>query len=392
MVRSHTQGRARRLALLSVAALVVVVGCVVAAQPALAGSEFVHKTASCSSCHPSLDPSDPNFLPTSDTTCTQCHTTAFQSRGGRHCWDCHTSAADMSGVQSAAGCAASNCHDPKHFGSNTLSCTSCHGVVQSGVNPGTSAHHNNTAYAAPTCTTVGCHGAAPHEEFVEGADCTTCHAGYDTAHPVPAAVVPPTATLTATPAIVRYGLTTILAGSLKSGTTAIAGKNVTLHQKPVGSAGFAVVAVTSTAADGTFVFSALSPTMLTTYRIVTQGAVVSTTVVKPSLKTLDVQVRPVLTIALSKTKILLGAKVTIRGTLTPARPGGVVKLTIQRKVGTAWKTQLTKNVALTAGSGSTAYSFAYKPKLKGSYRVMASVAATTELAAAKTAYKSWVVK
>lgn len=396
MVRTLLEGRARRLALLSFVALVLVTALAVAAQPAGAYSRYKHATAqSCASCHPGGDTN----VPLTDANCTSCHTGGFVSRQTgatttRTCWTCHEPGEDMVDVQGAGcGAAAAGCHaDGPHFGSNTLTCTSCHGVVQSGTNPGTSAHHNEVTYAAPTCTTAGCHGAVPHEDFVTGVACTTCHGGYDTTHPDPALVMPPTATLTATPAIVKYGLTTILAGSLKSGTTGIAGKMVTLQQKPAGSAGFAAVAETTTGADGAYAFAAQSPTMLTTYRIVAQGAVVNTTVVKPAVKTVDVKVKPVLTIALSKTKILLGAKVTIKGKLTPARTGGVVKLTIQRKIGTAWKTQLTKNVALTAGSGYTAYSFGYKPKAKGSYRVMAGVGATAELIATKTAYKSWVVK
>ena len=85
-----------------------------------------------------------------------------------------------------AGCgtaaAGVDCHNTTaHFGSNTLTCTSCHGVVQSGTNPGTSAHHGQTVYTAPaTCT--DCHTPAKglHTDFVTGLSCTTCHGGYDT--------------------------------------------------------------------------------------------------------------------------------------------------------------------------------------------------------------------
>ena len=396
MVRSVMEGRARRVTLLVLVACAMAVALALLAQSAGAYAVYRHATAqSCASCHPGGE----TGVPLTDANCTSCHTGGFVSRQTgatttRTCWTCHEPGEDMAPVQGAGcGAAAAGCHaGGPHFGSNTLACTSCHGVVQSGTDPGTSAHHNSTAYAAPTCTASGCHGAVPHEEFVPAVACTTCHGGYDATHPDPALVVPPTATLTATPAIVKYGLTTILAESLKSGTTGIVGKTVTLQQKPAGSADFAAVAETTTVADGAFVFAAQSPTMLTTYRIVAQGAVVNTTVVKPAVKTVDVKVKPVLTIALSKTKILLGARVTIKGTLMPGRAGGVVKLTIQRKVGTAWKTQVTKNVALTAGSGYTAYSYKYKPLKKGSYRVMASVGATAELIATKTAYKSWVVK
>ena len=186
-----------------------------------------------------------------------------------------------------------------------------------------------------------------------GLSCTTCHGGYDAAHPDPAAVMPPTVALSAQPLLVKFGLTTILSGSVKTGTTGVAGKTVTLQRKPADSTAFMTIVKTTTGADGGYSFLALSPTMLTTYRVVTYGGVVGATTVKPSLKLLDVEVKPDLTLALSKTRFLLGGSLAIKGTLNPARTGGIVKLTIQKKVGTSWKTKLTKSVALTAGSGYT---------------------------------------
>ena len=204
----------------------------------------------------------------------------------------------------------------------------------------------------------------------------------------------PTVTLTAKPLIVKYGLTTILSGSVKSGTAGVAGKTVTLQQKPVGSAGFVTVTETTTGLDGAYAFVAQSPTMLTTYRIVAQGAVVSKTVVKPALKTLDVKVSPALTVALAKTSIVFGGKQTIKGTIAPARPGGVVKLTIQRKVSGVWKSAVPVQERRAAGGRRVhdLQSALQAALRKGSYRVKASIAATTQLAAFTTTYKTWVVK
>lgn len=203
----------------------------------------------------------------------------------------------MATVQ-GAGCgtaaAGVGCHNTSaHFGSNTLTCTSCHGVVQSGTDPGTSAHHGQTDYTAPaTCS--DCHTPANglHTDFVTALSCTTCHGGYDTAHPDCAAVTPPTVVLSAKPLIVKFGLTTILSGSVKTGTTGAVGKTVTPQARPAGSADFATVIDTTTTTGGVYTFVAQSPAMLTTYRVVTQGGLVGTTVVKPALKTLDVKVRP----------------------------------------------------------------------------------------------------
>ncbi len=74
--------------------------------------------------------------------------------------------------------------------------------------------------------------------------------------------------------------------------------------------------------------------------------------------------------------------------MTPFHAGKVT-ITIQRKVAGVWKTQLTKSRTLSATS---AYSYTYKPLKKGSYRVKAAAAATPELLAVTTAYKTWVVK
>ena len=389
----------RRVVLAALLALVFLAVLAATARPAAAYSSYKHKTAtSCINCHSTGDTNVPPV--DADCTASGCHTGGFVARqtagaSTRTCWTCHDPGQDMSSAQGAGcGAAAAGCHTgTPHFGANMQNCTTaCHGVVQSGSNPGTSAHHNNTVYTAPTCTTSACHGATPHEAYLGAGTCTTCHAGMGATHPAVAAMVAPNLTFAATPAIVKYGLTTILSGALKNGTTAMPGVKVTLQSKPVGTAAFAYVAEATTAADGTYTFAALSSTMLTSYRVVTPGGLVNTTVVRPGLKSLDVKVKPSLTIALGKTSFLLGGKELIKGTLNPARTGGTIKLTIQRKVSGVWKTQLTKSVALLAGSGYTTYSYSYKPLKRGSYRVKANVAATTELAATFTAYKSWVVK
>jgi len=390
-------GGRRRVALLALLALAFLAVLAATAQTAAAYSGYKHKTAtSCVDCHSTGDTNVPPV--DADCTASLCHTGGFASRqtastATRTCWSCHEPGQDMLAVQ-GAGCAsaAAGCHTgTPHFGSNMQGCTTaCHGVVQSGSNPGTSAHHNNTVNTAPTCTTSACHGATPHEAYLGAITCTTCHAGMGTTHPAVASMVAPNFTVVATPAIVKWGLTTILSGALKNGTTAMPGVTVTLQQKPAGAAAFAVVTDATTAADGTYTFAALSPTLLTTYRVVAPGGLVNTTVVRPGLKSLDVKVKPILTIALSKTRFLFGGRVTIKGTVTPARPGGIVKLTIQRKVGTAWKSATpvkSRTLSLTS-----AYSYNYKPPARGSYRVKASIAATSGLIAVVTAYKSWVVR
>jgi hypothetical protein len=82
----------------------------------------------------------------------------------------------------------------------------------------------------------------------------------------------------------------------------------------------------------------------------------------------------------------------VKGRLTPARPGGYVKLTYQRKVDGVWRTVLTKSRAVVSTADYSTYSHTYKPLKRGSWRVRASVAATTTLVGYKTVYKYFAVK
>ena len=393
MTKATTNLDIRWTAVLAALVLAVLAALAVAASPAAAYNGFVHGTITdCDQCH-SAGPSD------AKCTASGCHVGGFSSRQTpgtptRTCWTCHDPGQDMASVQ-GAGCgsaaAGAACHNGgAHLGSNMKGCTTCHGTVVSFDDPNGSAHHNNTAYVAPTC--VDCHGT--HEQYVEGVtECGTCHAAMQPNHPALTSMAVPSVALTAKPASVKYGLTTIVSGSVKYGAEGLVGGTVTLQAKPFGATTYAGVAETTTGVGGAYAFVAQNPTLLTTYRVVTEGGVVGPTTVKPSVTTLDVKVYPALTIALSKTSFALGGKQTIKGKLDPAHPGGAVKLTIQRKVSGTWKTLVSgKSVALQSSTAYTTYSFGYKPLKKGSYRVKATIPATTGLAAFTTAYKTWVVK
>jgi hypothetical protein len=102
----------------------------------------------------------------------------------------------------------------------------------------------------------------------------------------------------------------------------------------------------------------LKPTVGTTYRAVA-GAVVSVPVV--------VYVHVAVTLRASTKAAAPGAKVVLAGTARPADPGS--KVTIQRKVGTTWKT--IANVSIAASTG--AYSIGWRPKAAGTYVLRAFV-------------------
>ena len=138
----HHQAKRVHAAVLVAIVVGIALVAAVAAQPAAAYNSYQHGGAVCANCH-APDPTN-----ASCTGAATCHTGGFTAVGPNTCWTCHTPGQDMSGVQTAAGCATgaagATCHNTatKHVGA-TLSggCTTCHGTVVSRSNPDGSAHH-----------------------------------------------------------------------------------------------------------------------------------------------------------------------------------------------------------------------------------------------------------
>jgi len=391
--RRDGRGALVRVALPLVVAVALAAAFAVLAPAAGAYPSYKHGTAqSCASCHPGGDTS----VPLTDAACTGCHT-GFVSRpsdsGPRTCWTCHTPGQDMSSVQTATGCGpasdGSGCHTaPRHLGSNLLAgCTSCHSVAAAWNDPDGSPHHNTDSYSVPTCVT--CHTATPHEEYVSGLVCGDCHAGVAPVHPAASAMARPTFTAKASPNPAPWQGDATVTGTLLYGSTGLVGVLVSLQEQPAGASGFTPVGDLATTTGGAVRFGPFQAETAVTYRLVARGTTVGSTVVRPALATVTVTRAPLVTISLSKTSILLGKTVTVKGKVTPPRPGASVKLTFQRKVSGTWKTVLTKTRTL---SSTSAYSYTYKPGKKGSYRVRCTVPATAELVAKSTVWKSFTVK
>ena len=101
-------------------------------------------------------------------------------------------------------------------------------------------------------------------------------------------------------------------------------------------------------------------------------------------------VKPSLSLALTGLKsgaLKLHKAVTCKGAVKPARAGKAT-VTIQHKVGTKWVKVTAKSVALNAAS---AYSCAYTPAKKGSWRIQTGVAKTSLLATATSTWKTFKV-
>lgn len=396
------RGRGRRLAVAALMALALVAVFAVVAQSALAFPGWIHGTAtSCSACHPGGN----TTVPGTDAACQGCHTTQTL-RTGLDCWSCHAPG------QSVGGVACNSCHlytggnplpnpptytiphqHPAHIGSSLETCTTCHNLETN--NP----HHSNASVAAPTCTT--CHAATPvdsapvpHAAYVAAKVCVDCHKGVDPNHPLSSAVKTPTLAFTATQPVGGPDVT--LKGTLKNGTTALAGVTVYLQSTPDGAIFTDVTSVT-TDATGAFTYTVVGATSGLQYRAVTQG-VAGPPVVLPAEKLVSVTV-PVVkaTITLKLTgltagKIKVNKTVTGKGTVAPSSVGEKVTLLIQKKNAKGVFVKLTtKTGLLKAGS---AYSITYKPTKKGAYRMRSSIPAKAGVhtAATSVGWKTFTVK
>ena len=114
------------------------------------------------------------------------------------------------------------------------------------------------------------------------------------------------------------------------------------------------------------------------------------------LSVTDVQVKALLTIKVAASvKVKKPIKAT--GLAKSYKAGYVVKVLIQRKVGTKWVKVTTKTAVWTQASSS--WTLTYKPATKGSWRMQASTPAVagtngnaTAITAGKTAFKTFKVK
>jgi hypothetical protein len=175
----------RRLAWVALACAGAAAGLALAAAPAHAWDGWQHSIATdCASCHIGSSPAN--------TWCTQCHA-GYKTVGSLTCWTCHAPGQDMAPYQTAAGC-SSTCHlysgggatdytvptshgTTPHLGASRpgKSCTDCHSVSSSPIDPDGSPHHDGVAQKAPTCEQ--CHNGvyASAQQPHDGLTCQTCH-------------------------------------------------------------------------------------------------------------------------------------------------------------------------------------------------------------------------
>ena len=210
---------------------------------------------------------------------------------------------------------------------------------------------------------------------------------------------PSNMTLTAAKPLLTYGASTALTGRLVSDPTPLdpgdgnalplAGQTVTIQQHAAGSTGYVDVITVTTGLDGSFALPApVKPAVTTHYRAVWAGGTVATVVYPPASATATVKVKPVITLALTKynsksgkySLYKLSRTVYAKGTLKPnhAKLGdgttaGTVTVTAYKYAKATRKWVKVKG-ALRSLSATSAYTWSWRPKGRGTYRISTTFA------------------
>jgi hypothetical protein len=217
-------------------------------------------------------------------------------------------------------------------------------------------------------------------------------------------------TLTAAKTLLTYGATTTLSGKLVSDPTpldatngdaiAMAGQTVTISANVAGTTGYTNPVTVTTGADGSFVLpTPVKPAATTSYRAVWDGATVADVTYPPASASVRVQVKPKVTLALTRYnrrsgKYFLykaGRTVYAKGSMAPnhARLGdgttaGKVTVTAYRYKSRKWVKVKTSARALTT---SSTYTWSWRPRYKGTYRWATSFAGDVDHTAAVSPFR-----
>jgi hypothetical protein len=232
-----------------------------------------------------------------------------------------------------------------------------------------------------TCTR--CHDT----HFVDLGACDSCHSRVPEVHHGTAAVLASTLTLRVSPdAVVPAGTPALVGGSLTgAGGAPVSGFPVLLQERRLGHETFADVATLFTGMDGGFSLP-VAPVRGGVYRAVLRGTFSLTPMVvqEPVLAEVTLRVAQGMKLAARPASARVGARVKLHGVATPTgkqlgASGPTVTLRVDRRNRSRWvKVASVKRTPKADG----AFSWAWRPRRAGRYRVAASVAATADLLAA----------
>jgi hypothetical protein len=165
---------------------------------------------------------------------------------------------------------------------------------------------------------------------------------------------PKNITINATATTVKFGGSVTLAGKLTGANNA--SRPVTVEQDPFPIDTFANAGNVTTNASGDWSLT-LQPAKNTRYRARSGNA---------DSKTVDVMVRPAISLRLSDRTPAAGTPVVFSGRLCPEHDGTAIAL--QRRFGTKWRTLRRPVLKDIPGSTCSSYSKTLRPRRDGAYR------------------------
>ena len=346
--------------------------------------------------------------PISAAPCSTCHTAHYQALGG--CQTCHPNpqtvhhgTATARPLADCAGChdggiasakvshavfACSICHSGMGHPSVPAVCSQCHVAKRFGVAACTTCHsltglvgreqvHEATPKAGVTCAT--CHA----EHYTDLGSCRTCHGRVPEAHHEVVAPLSSALSVQASPARLAAGATAVVSGTLgDAGGVPLAGAQVLLQARRLSATAFSDVAALTTGIGGGF-SQLVKPVAGTEYRVVFEGASSLTTVLRPAIVQTTIAVKQTVRLTARPKSVRRGAKVKLLGTVAPTArqldlAASPVTLRVERKTASGWRRVAGRTVTPRADG---AYSWSWRTRKAGSYRVRATAAATPELLA-----------
>jgi hypothetical protein len=165
---------------------------------------------------------------------------------------------------------------------------------------------------------------------------------------------PKNLTIGATPTTIKFGGTATLAGKLNGANNA--NRPVTVEQDPFPLDTFTNAGSTTTNATGDWLLG-VKPTVNTRYRARSGNA---------DSKTVDVSVRPAITLRLSDRTPARGQRVRLSGTLCPEHDG--VAIALQRRTPSGWRTVARPVLNDVVGATCSSYAKRLRVRRDSAYR------------------------
>ena len=166
---------------------------------------------------------------------------------------------------------------------------------------------------------------------------------------------PKNLTIGASAATIKFGGTVTLSGKLNGSNNS--GRQVTIEQDPFPLDTFTNAGTATTNATGDWTF-AHKPTANTRYRARSGNA---------DSKTVDVMVRPAISLKVSDRTPAAGSRVRFSGQLCPEHDGAAIAL--QRRFGTKWRTLRKPVLKDIPGATCSSYSKRLRVRKDGTYRM-----------------------